>query len=99
MGLSIEDARRSVLRAFSNLQSEMDTKINEPLEDSSDILEILDSMDVVNLIMETESLIEEKLGHYIPLANEYSFDLAESPLLELKSWINHVYELSNKDNE
>tara|TARA_B100001248_G_C27373374_1_gene452867 strand:+ start:1280 stop:1579 length:300 start_codon:yes stop_codon:yes gene_type:complete len=99
MGLSFEDARRIVMKAFSNLQGEMDSKISEPLEDSSDILEILDSMDVVNLIMETESLIEQTLGHYVPLANEYSFDLAESPLLELKSWINHVFEMSNKDNE
>ena len=87
----INQVHEIVLKAFSNLEKELNVVLNQEIEGTTNILEILDSIDVVNLIMETESLVEAKYGSYIPLANEESFDANLSPLLSVSNWIKHVH--------
>jgi len=71
--------------------------ISIEIEDSTNIFDVLDSMDIVNLIMETEALLEEKLGYYLPLANEETFDAEKSPLLSYKSWLQFIFTLINNN--
>tara|TARA_X000001036_G_scaffold330703_1_gene309424 strand:- start:543 stop:836 length:294 start_codon:yes stop_codon:yes gene_type:complete len=82
-----------MLNVFSNLKDELNVDIEEEIIDSTNIFEILDSMDVVNLIMETESLLEQELGFYIALANEETFDAEKSPLLSYKNWLHFIFDL------
>jgi acyl carrier protein len=84
--MDIKDVQNLSLNAFLNIQEDLDIVLDEPIVNSSNILEILDSMDVVNLIMETESVLEQELGRYIPLANEHTFDAENSPLLSFEKW-------------
>ena len=88
-----------VLKAFSNLEKELDVVLNQKIEDETNILDTLDSIDVVNLIMETESLVEANYGSYIPLANEESFDANLSPLLSVSNWVKHVQTMIKESYE
>jgi len=86
-----------LLQAFLNIKTELNVDISIEIEDSTNIFDVLDSMDIVNLIMETEALLEEKLGYYLPLANEETFDAEKSPLLSYKSWLQFIFTLINNN--
>ncbi len=88
--MEIGEVRLLSLEAVSNLQDDLDIQIDEEIKDETNLLEILDSMDIVNLIMETESLLEKKLKKYTPLANEHTFDAESSPLTSFKNWIDFI---------
>jgi hypothetical protein len=81
------------LQAFANLKDELDVTIDIEIDDATNILELLDSMDIVNLIMETEVLIEAKIGDYVALANEATFDADVSPLLSFGKWVSYINEM------
>jgi acyl carrier protein len=88
-----------MLSVFENLKNELNIVIEEEITESTNIFEILDSMDVVNLIMETESLLEQELGVYIPLANEETFDAEKSPLKSYKQWLYFIFDLIKVSHE
>jgi len=88
-----------MLSVFENLKDELNVVIEEEITESTNIFEILDSMDVVNLIMETESLLEQELGFYIPLANEVTFDAEKSPLKSYKHWLHFIFDLIKDSHE
>tara|TARA_B100000989_G_C19283610_1_gene361319 strand:- start:114 stop:413 length:300 start_codon:yes stop_codon:yes gene_type:complete len=86
---------QALLSILDDLEIDLEAEINE----NSNILDILDSMDVVNLIMETEGVLESEYGNYIPLANEETFDLEMSPLLTFNSWVEHIVSMIREANE
>lgn len=88
-----------MLSVFENLKDELNVIIEEEITESTNIFEILDSMDIVNFIMEAESLLEKELGFYIPLANEETFDAQKSPLLSYKQWLHFISDLIKGSHE
>jgi len=54
------------------------------------VLYAVDSMAVVDLLLETESLLEEQTGEYIPLADDTIFDASSSPLRRWSDWVAFV---------
>ena len=91
--MELDQIREVALQAFTNLKDELDVSIDIEIVDSTNVLELLDSMDVVSLIMETEGLVEAKLGHYVALANELTFDADGSPLLSFGTWVDYIVEM------
>jgi hypothetical protein len=91
--MELDQIREVALQAFTNLKDELDVSIDIEIVDSTNVLELLDSMDVVSLIMETEGLVEAKLGHYVALANELTFDADGSPLLSFGTWVGYIIEM------
>jgi acyl carrier protein len=53
----------------------------------------LDSLALVNLIVEIESLIEEKTNNSITLANEKAMSLNNSPFLSIKALAEYILTL------
>ncbi len=92
--MELNQIRKLALEAFFNLKNEFDVTIDTQIIDSTNILELLDSMDVVSLIMETESLVEAKIGYYVALANEETFDADGSPLLSFGAWVSYIIKMS-----
>jgi hypothetical protein len=84
--------------AFANLEAEIDLSIDIEIVDSTNLLELLDSMDVVGLIMETEALIEAETQRYVPLANDKSFDADGSPLRSFGSWVAYILDRVAEEN-
>jgi hypothetical protein len=95
--MELSEVNSVLLQAFFNIKTELNVDISVEIEDSTNIFDVLDSMDIVNLIMETESLLEAKLGYYLPLANEETFDAEKSPLLSYKSWLQFIFTLINNN--
>tara|TARA_B110000503_G_C7046089_1_gene370283 strand:- start:49 stop:345 length:297 start_codon:yes stop_codon:yes gene_type:complete len=97
--MELDNINILMLSVFENLKDELNVVIEEEITESTNIFEILDSMDVVNLIMETESLLEQELGVYIPLANEETFDAEKSPLLSYNQWLHYIFDLCKGNHE
>ena len=91
--MELAQIREVALQAFTNLKDELEVTIDIEIDDATNVLELLDSMDVVSLIMETEGLVEAKLSHYVPLANETTFDAEGSPLLSFGTWVSYIIEM------
>ena len=91
--MELTQIREVALQAFANLKDELEVTIDIAIDDTTNVLELLDSMDVVSLIMETEGLVEAKLGHYVALANETTFDAEGSPLLSFGTWVSYIIEM------
>lgn len=89
--MEIEEIKGLIHQAVNSLKEELDVVIEKPIDDDTNFFDILDSMDIVNLIMETESLLEKEVGKYIPLANEYTFDSENSPLISQIEWAKFIY--------
>tara|TARA_B100001057_G_C22650257_1_gene871811 strand:- start:475 stop:753 length:279 start_codon:yes stop_codon:yes gene_type:complete len=70
--------------------------IKKSLKENDNLLEIFDSFDLVNLILNLEDDIKKNLKTKIQLADENLFDLKKSPLISLKLWKNYVKDLYEK---
>jgi hypothetical protein len=62
----------------------------DPVGPDTNVFDQVDSMTIVDLLLETESLLEEKTGEYVPLADETIFDASASPLRKWSDWVAHV---------
>lgn len=69
-------------------ESEIDLDVE--IDAYTNLLSIFDSMDIVALIMETESKLYSVLGRNVSLADEYTFDIQRSPFNTVESWLNFV---------
>ena len=88
--MDLEKIRSLAVLSFDNIRTEVDIDLPELLNDDDNLLELLDSMDLVNLIMETESVLSIELNRNISLANEFTFDNTHSPFRAFSKWIEHI---------
>ena len=81
-----EGLREALRRVNEHVQSpELET-----VTPDLNILDAVDSMAIVELLLETESLLEEQTGEYIPLADVTIFDASASPLRRWSDWVAFV---------
>lgn len=86
------DARSLARVALKRLADELDLSQLDGIGGDFDIFEAIDSFAIVELLLITESVLEEATGSYIPLANEKIFDAEHSPLHSFNSWTAHIEE-------
>lgn len=60
------------------------------IEPDTNVLAQIDSLTVVNLLLQSEMLLETATGNYVTLADETVFDAKKSPLLKWSDWIRFV---------
>ena len=82
-----EEALREALRRVNENVGSPDLEAVGP---DTNVFDQVDSMTIVDLLLETETLLEEKTGHYVPLADETIFDASASPLRRWSDWVAHV---------
>lgn len=92
MSQTDSDARSLARVALKRLADELELDQINDIEGDFDIFEAIDSFAIVELLMITESVLEEATGSYIPLANEKIFDAEHSPLHSFDSWAAHIEE-------
>ena len=78
----------NILDVTSRFCDEADIDITISAE--VNLLEILDSMDLVRLIMFTEEYLFNSTGVEVQLADENTFDFEVSPLLSVSAWQAYV---------
>ena len=87
----------------------IDTSLNELLNtvfpndkpeisEDSDLLELLDSIVLVELIMITEQQIYDLLSVHVSLADENTFDWSSSPFRSVSLWRSHIQSLVDNLN-
>jgi len=62
----------------------------QSLNSESNLFENLDSLTVVDMLLEAEMQLEKTTGRYVTLADEIIFDASKSPLRSWKSWVAYV---------
>lgn len=90
--LDLAAAEQIVRRVLTNLAIEWsrDDLARVPLD--YDLFANIDSFAVVELLLQTETEVENATGSYIPLASDAVLDADKSPLRELRKWIAYVAE-------
>ena len=83
-------AEAIVRRVLANLSTEWsrDDLADQPLD--HDLFAEIDSFAVVELLLQTETEVENATGRYVPLADDAVLDADKSPLRELRRWIGYV---------
>jgi hypothetical protein len=60
------------------------------LRPDTNLFEHLDSLSVVDMLLEAESRLESVTGRYVTLADETMFDASKSPLRSWRGWVAYV---------
>ncbi len=84
------DIREILSASLASVIENLETEVPIELNDSSNILEAVDSFTIVDLLLETEGRLEQALGRYVPLADETIFDAEKSPLAKWSDWVAYV---------
>ena len=79
---------KNLKQAF--LEEEVEINFQNNIEDDFNIIDNLDSMGIVNMIIEIESTLEEETGRSISLANEDMFDATKTPLKSWARWVEYI---------
>ncbi len=82
-----EEVMKEALRRVNENVGSPDLEAVGP---DTNVFDQVDSMTIVDLLLETETLLEEKTGNYVPLADETIFDASASPLRRWSDWVAHV---------
>jgi len=81
-----------LMNVISTLNEDWENEALANIDDETNIFIHIDSISLLSIIIETESALEGKLGHYIALADEKLMDSQNSPFLSFKDWVNFVAE-------
>lgn len=83
-------AEAIVRHVLANLSAEWSRDDLAALPLDHDLFSEIDSFAVVELLLQTETEVENSTGSYIPLADDAVLDADKSPLRELRQWIAYV---------
>jgi len=59
-------------------------------DNSINLFEIVDSFSLLSIVIETELVLERKMGRYIPLADEDLMVNGVSPFISFNKWMNFI---------
>ena len=85
--MTIEPVLRAVLE---NILLSVEAPGLHPLTSDSNLYENLDSLTVVDMLLDAEMQLEQATGRYITLAGETIFDASKSPLRSWAGWVAYV---------
>jgi hypothetical protein len=83
----IEDELR---QALDKTLETIDAPALRVLKPDTNLFEHLDSLSVVDMLLEAESRLESVTGRYVTLADETMFDASKSPLRSWCGWVAYV---------
>jgi len=93
-----EDLKIKLINLLNDFIKENEIEINGEIDDSTRLIgssSILDSMDLVQFIVEVEQFLDEDYGIEIQLASEKAMSRRNSPFINLKSMHDFILEETN----
>jgi hypothetical protein len=84
------DISQITIKALSTVLENLETEAVVELGMATNIFDVVDSFAIVDLLLETEALLESAYGRYIPLADESIFHAEKSPLKNWSAWNAYV---------
>jgi|688.fasta_scaffold2625644_1 hypothetical protein len=85
--MTIEQVLRNVL---DKILASVEAPGLQPLTGESNLIEHLDSLIIVDMLLEAEMQLEKATGRYLTLADETIFDASKSPLRTWRGWVAYV---------
>ena len=82
-----------IIESLKELNEDLNIKEFENITDETLIFELLDSVAVLDLILDLEDRIEKKYGKYIQIANEESMDVKKTPFKNVKTLTEYLERL------
>jgi acyl carrier protein len=79
--------RELVKEALKEINEELELKELENITDDTQLFELLDSMALLDLILEIESKLQDKYGKYIQIADETTMDATKTPFKTFKTLV------------
>ncbi len=70
--------RELLLKAIKNINEDLQISSLESIEDNTKIFDAIDSVAVLDLVLEIEDLLQEKTGRYIQIADEKTMDSTQT---------------------
>jgi hypothetical protein len=78
--------KEALARVNENVQS----PAFENVTADTNVFDAVDSFTIVDLLLETETLLEQKNGRYVALAGDTIFDATKTPLKRWSDWVKYV---------
>ena len=91
--MKMKDMEEVALISLKETAKRFEYDLSLEISDDLELLNILDSVMIVDLLLETETRLENELGRYVPLADENTFNVEKSSLVswgEWKKFLNNV---------
>jgi len=82
--------RDLVIDAIKEINRELDIEELRDLQDDSPIFELLDSMAILDLVLELEDKLQQKYSRYIQIADDKTMDTLNTPFKTLKTLLDCV---------
>jgi len=79
-----------VIDALKELNEDLELKELENITDETPIFELLDSVAVLDLILEIEERLQEKYNRYIQVADDKAMDAKNTPFKNLKTLVEYL---------
>ena len=68
-----------LLKAIMTVNEDAEVEALSTINDNTKLFELLDSMAILDLILEIENLLQEQTGNYIQIANDKVMDVENTP--------------------
>lgn len=81
-----------VIESIKAVNEELEIEELQQVNENTPLFELLDSMAVLDLVLEIEERLQKKFGRYIQIADERTMDAVSTPFKNLTTLIKHVEE-------
>jgi len=87
-----------IKKAIKEINEDLELKELENLNDETKIIELLDSVDILNLILAIEENLQKEYSNYIQVANEHIMDKDLSEFKTYKSLKEYIQRLIDESS-
>ncbi len=84
-----------LIGAIKEINEDLEIEELEEIEDDTPIFELLDSMAVLDLILEIENRLQEKYSRYIQIADDKTMDAINTPFKTFETLLDYVERKTN----
>jgi len=82
--------RDLLIDAIKEINKELEIEELKEIKDDTPIFELLDSMAILDLVLEIEDRLQQKYSRYIQIADDKTMDALNSPFKTFKTLLDYV---------
>ena len=87
--------RDLLIKAITIINKDAEVEALKNIDDNTRLFELLDSMSILDLILEIENLLQDQTGHYIQIANDKVMDIEKTPFKTFSSLCKYLEDKVN----
>ena len=87
--------RDLLIEAIKEINEDIKIKELKNIQDNTPIFELLDSMAVLDLVLEIEDRLQQKYSRYIQIADDKTMDALHSPFKTFKTLLSYIEDKVN----